>query len=94
MIYYSSVTEVWNFFLFFYFVALFFFFYFSIPYTIPHYRLNANFATPVSRLSSFISCGVSFFLSFVVLYESVYLLFTNENFPFKMPPAFLVKGRR
>ena len=94
VVYYSSVTEVWGFFLFFYFVALFFFFYFSIPYTIPHYRLNANFATTVSRLSSFISCGLPFFLSFVVLYESVSLLFTNENSPFKMPPAFLVKGRR
>ena len=94
VVYYSSVTEVWGFFLFFYFVALFLFFYFIIPKTIPHYRLNTNFAAPVSWLSSSISCGVPFFLIFTALYESVYLLFTNENFLFKMPPAFLVKGRR
>jgi phosphate starvation-inducible membrane PsiE len=48
VVYYSSVTEVWGFFLFFYFIALFFFFYFIVPKSIPHYRLNTNSATPVS----------------------------------------------
>jgi len=94
VVYYSSVTEVWGFFLFFYFVALFFFFYFIIPKSLPHYRLNTNFATPVSWLSSFISCGVPFFLIFTILYESIYLLFTNENFPVKMLPLFLIEGRQ
>ena len=94
VVYYSSVTEVWGFFLFFYFIALFFFFYFIVPKSIPHYRLNTNFATPVSWLSSFISCGVPFFLIFTILYESIYLLFTNENFPVKMLPLFLIEGRQ
>ena len=94
VVYYSSVTEVWGFFLFFYFIALFFFFYFIVPKSIPHYRLNTNFATPVSRLSSFISCGAPLFLIFTILYESVYLLFTNENPPVKMLPLFLIEGRQ
>ena len=94
VVYYSSVTEVWGFFLFFYFIALFFFFYFIVPKSIPHYRLNTNFATPVSWLSSFIPCGVPFFLIFTILYESIYLLFTNENFPVKMLPLFLIEGRQ
>lgn len=94
VVYYSSVTEVWGFFLFFYFAALFFFFYFIVPKSIPHFRLNTNFATPVSWLSSFISCGVPFFLIFTILYESIYLLFTNENFPVKMLPLFLIEGRQ
>ena len=92
VVYYSSVTEVWGFFLFFYFIALFF--YFIVPKSIPHYRLNTNFATPVSRLSSFISCGVPFFLIFTILYESIYPLFTNENSPVKMLPLFLIEGRQ
>lgn len=75
-------------------MALFFFFYFIVPKSIPHYRLNTNFATPVSWLSSFISCGVPFFLIFTILYESIYLLFTNENFPNKMLPLFLIEGRQ
>ena len=29
-------------------MAVFFFFYFIVPKSIPHYRLNTNFATPVS----------------------------------------------
>jgi heme/copper-type cytochrome/quinol oxidase subunit 2 len=94
VVYYSSVTEVWGFFLFFYFIALFFFFYFIVPKSIPHFRLNTNFATPLSWLSSFISCGVPFFLIFTILYESIYLLFTNENFPVKMLPLFLIEGRQ
>ena len=94
VVYYSSVTEVWGFFLFFYCVALFSFFYFIVPKSIPFYRLNTNFATPVSWLSSFISCGVPFFLIFTILYESMYLLFTNESFPVKMLPLFLIEGRQ
>ena len=92
VVYYSSVTEVWGFFLFFYFIALFFFFYFIVPKSIPHYRLNTNLATPVSWLSSFISCGVPFFLIFTILYESTHLLFTGESFPLKASPLILIEG--
>ena len=92
--YYSSVSEIWSFFLFFYFIALFFFFYYTVPKAIPSYRVTTNFATPVSWLSSFLSCGVPFFLIFTILYESVYLLFTSENFPARVLPLFLIEGRQ
>jgi hypothetical protein len=93
-VYRSSVTEEWGFFLFFYFIALFFFFYFIGPKSIPHYRLNTNFSTPVSRLPSFPSRSFPLFPIITILYESVYPLFTNENFPVKMLPLFLVEGLR
>jgi heme/copper-type cytochrome/quinol oxidase subunit 2 len=48
----------------------------------------------VSWLSSFISCGVPFFLIFTILYESIYLLFTNETFFTKLLPLFLIEGRQ
>lgn len=94
VVYCSSVTDVWGFFLFSYFIALFFFFYFIVPKSIPHYRLNTNPATRVSGLSSFISCGIPFSLIFTILYESTYLLFTNENFPAKTLHPFLIESRQ
>lgn len=92
--YFSIMSEVWSFFLIFYFFALFFFVYYILPEALSTKRLAINAATPRSWLSSTISCGVPFVLIFSILYESVYMLFTNEVFPSKISPLFLIEGKQ
>lgn len=92
--YFSVMSEIWSFFLIFYFFALFFFFYYIIPEALPVKRLSINMATPKSWFSSTIACGVPFVLIFSILYESVYMLFTNEVFQSKISPLFLVEGKQ
>lgn len=92
--YFSYLSEVWSFFLIFYFLALFFFIYYIFPESSKLYRVSTNFSTPQSWLSSFFSCGVPFILIFSVLYESIYLLYINEVSIAKMTPLFLIEGKQ
>lgn len=92
--YFSNFSEIWSFFLFFYILALFFFFFYIIPEAYGRYRLALNSATPKSWLSGMIACGVPFVLIFSILYESVYMLFTNEVTSSKMLPLFLIEGKQ
>lgn len=41
-----------------------------------------------------IACGVPFVLTFSILYESVYMLFTNETYNGKILPTFSIEGRQ
>ena len=94
LVYCSSVSEVLSYFLLFYTLGLAFFFFYIVPKSSPVYRLTTNFVTPSSWFSSFVSCGVPFFLIFSILYESVFLVFSNENFSSKVSPLFLIEGRQ
>jgi hypothetical protein len=92
--YFSAMSEVWSFFLIFYFLALFFFFFYILPGASASVRLSTNFSTSKSWLSSTLSCGVPFILIFSVLYESIFMLFTNEVFPSRISPLFLIEGKQ
>lgn len=94
VLYFSSLSEIWSFFLIFYFVGLFFFVYYIFPEATQFYRISSNFSTPQSWMSSLISCGVPFILIFSVLYESIYLLFINEVPTSKISPLFLIEGKQ
>lgn len=92
--YFSNFSEIWSFFLFFYFLALTFFFYYIIPESYYRFNLSVNSSTPVSWVSGAIACGVPFVLIFSILYESVYMLFSNEVAPSKNSPLFLIEGKQ
>lgn len=92
--YFSNFSEVWSFFLVFYFIALSFFFFYIIPEALATTRLALNQATSKSWLSGLIACGVPFVLTFSILYESVYMLFINETYNGKILPTFSIEGRQ
>jgi len=48
VLYFSSLSEIWSFFLIFYFVGLFFFIYYIFPEASQFYRISSNFSTPQS----------------------------------------------
>lgn len=92
--YFSNYSEIWSFFLFFYCLALLFFFFYIIPESLASTRLALSFATPKSWISGAIACGVPFVLIFGILYESIFLLFTNETHKGRILPSFLIEGRQ
>lgn len=92
--YFSNFSEIWSFFLMFYLVALTFFFFYIVPEALATTRLSLNVSTSKSWLSGMIACGVPFVLTFSLLYESVYMLFTNETYNGKVLPTLIIEGRQ
>lgn len=92
--YFSAFSEVWSFFLTFYFLGLFFFFYYIIPGSLGSTRVSTSNASPRSWLSSTLACGTPFILVFSVLYESIFMLYNNEVFSARIVPLFLIEGRQ
>lgn len=92
--YFSNYSEIWSFFLIFYAIALTFFFFYIVPESLASTRLSLNQATSKSWISGAIACGVPFVLIFGILYESIFMLFTNETYKGRILPTFLIEGRQ